>query len=191
MRDFKLIAAVLALALAGCAQRPAPAPARFQPSASIQELMLTIVDPSADALWDSVSSETGPNGVEEHQPRTEDEWRAVRRHALLLIEAGNLLMIEGRQVTHGDKALEDAHVPGILDARQVRQKIDADHAAFSTRALALHAAGTEALAAIDARNAQRLLAAGERIDHACEGCHAQYWYPDAEQPAWPAPLRPK
>jgi hypothetical protein len=178
------------LALAGCTKHPtpSPAPAPFRPSASIQELMQTIVDPAADALWESVGSETGANGVEEHQPRTDAEWLAVRRHALMLVEAGNLLMIEGRQVSHGSRALEDAHVPGILAPNQVRAAIDADRGAFAGRALALHAAGTEALVAIDARSPQRLLAAGERIDHACEGCHTQYWYPNAEQPKWPAPL---
>ena len=55
-------------------------------------------------------------------------------------------------------------MPGVLHARQVRQ-------------------------AIDARSAQRLLVAGERIDQACEACHVRYWYPDAEKPGWPAPLR--
>jgi hypothetical protein len=147
------------------------------------------LNPSADALWEAVSSETGPNGVEEYQPRTEQEWLAVRRHTLLLIEAGNLLLVENRDVSHGSGALEDAHVPGILDARQVRAAIDADRGAFSSHALALHTAGTEALAAVDARNPQRLLVAGEKIDHACEGCHSRYWYPNAEQPTWPAPPR--
>jgi hypothetical protein len=179
------------LLLAACSQPRVPeAPAQpFRATASIQELMQSIVDPAADAVWEAVSSETGPNGIEEHQPRSEEEWLAVRRHALTLVEASNLLLVHGRAVSHGDKALEDAHVPGILDARQVRQAIDADHGAFAAHALALHAAGSEALAAIDARNAQRLLVAGEKIDAACEACHMRYWYPNAEQPRWPAPLR--
>jgi len=188
MRTLCLITLCL---LAGCSRpglRPPPAPA-LQPTATIQELMQTIVDPSADAVWESVSSETGPNGIEEHQPRTDAEWQSVRGHAVRLTEGANLLLVEGRAVSHADAALEDAHVPGVLDARGVRQAIDADRGAFRTHALALHAAGQEALAAIDARDARRLLSAGERIDAACEACHLRYWYPNAEQPRWPAPLR--
>jgi hypothetical protein len=45
------------------------------------------------------------------------------------------------------------------------------------------------VAAIDARSPQRLLAAGEKLDAACERCHGAYWYSSAEQPAWPAPLK--
>jgi hypothetical protein len=176
--------------LAACSQPRAPDSHAqpFRPTASIQELMQTIVDPAADAVWEAVSSETGPHGIEEHQPRSEAEWLAVRRHALTLVEAGNLLLVPGRPVSHGGKPLEDAHVPGILDARQVAQAIDADRGAFAARVLDLHAAGSEALAAVDARDAQRLMRAGERIDAACEGCHMHYWYPNAEQPRWPAPL---
>ena len=186
----RLLVLPLAL-LAACSQSRAPEPIAqpFRPTASIQELMQTIIDPSADAVWDAVSSETGPQGIEEHQPRSEAEWLAVRRHALTLVEGSNLLLVPGRAVSHGGKGLEDAHVPGILDAREVGQAIAADRGAFAARALALHAAGSEALAAIDAHDAQRLMRAGERIDAACEGCHIRYWYPNAEQPRWPAPLR--
>lgn len=186
----------LLLLLAACGQTPPPASApvsaakpaaQFRPTASIQELMASIVDPAADAVWDAVSSETTKQGIVEHQPRTEAEWQAVRQHAITLLEASNLLVMEGRTVSHTLK-LEDAHVPGILTPPEVQKKIDADHAAFAQKAHALHDAGAEALAAIDAKNPQRLLAAGEKIDQACERCHMVYWYPNAEQPKWPAPL---
>jgi cytochrome c556 len=178
------------LLLAGCAQTAAPpaiAPAApFEPSASIQELMQAIVDPSADALWDSVSTEVGPNGTEERQPRTPEEWDTVRRYAIALSEAANLL-VQPRAVSHDGK-LEDAHVAGINDAAQVRTAIAADPAAFAAHARALHAAAREAVVAIDARDVQRLLDAGERIDAACEACHSRYWYPNDVKPVWPPKL---
>lgn len=159
-----------------------------EPQASVQELMADLIDPAADAVWEAVSSETGPNGIEEHYPRTAEEWNAVRRHALRIVEGANLLLVEGRQVSHG-KALEDADVPGISTAPQIQHAIDTNRAAFGAYARELHAAGSEVLAATVARNPQRLLAAGAKLDAACERCHAAYWYPNAEQqPAWPAPL---
>jgi hypothetical protein len=183
------VASVCAVLLAGCAQNAAPpAPtAPFQPSASIQELMQSIVDPSADALWDAISTEVGPNGTEEHQPRTAEEWETVRRYALALSEAANLL-VQPRVVSHHGK-LEDAHVEGINDAAQVKAAIDADPAAFAAHAQALHAAAREALAAIDTRNVKRLLDAGERVDAACEACHTRYWYPNDVKPVWPPKLK--
>lgn len=172
------------LLLAACT---AEQPTQFRPDASIQEVMASVVDPAADAIWEAVSSETTAQGVIEHQPRTDAEWLAVRHHAVTLAEAANLLLIEGRVVSHTNK-LEDAHVPGILTAPEVQKKINADRQLFATRAHDLQLAAREALAAIDAKHPQRLLAAGEKIDAACERCHMTYWYPNAEQPKWPAKL---
>ena len=42
-----------------------------------------------------------------------------------------------------------------------------------------------ALKAIDARDAEGLLAAGAGIQIACENCHARYWYPNAPPPPGP------
>src|SRR5688500_19713118 len=39
-------------------------------------------------------------GAEEKQPRTDEEWSEVRRHALILTESANLLLIEGRSEEH-------------------------------------------------------------------------------------------
>jgi hypothetical protein len=192
----KRIAPILAalLTLAACTRAPeqaSPAKTRLTPSASIQDLMVAIVDPSADALWESVSSETSAKGIEEKFPRTDQEWQAVRNHAIALQEAGNLLMMEGRAVTHGGKATEDAHVEGIFSPHQTRAAIDADPGRFHAAARGLQDAAGEALAAVDAKDPGKLLVAGGKLDQACEHCHSIYWYPNAKQPpaTWPAPLK--
>ncbi len=189
--------AVLALAvlvLTSCTRAPGQGTQvepPFQPSASIQDLMVAIVDPSADALWESVSSETSAKGIEEKFPRTDKEWQAVRNNAIALQEGANLLMMEGRAVTHGGKATEDAHVKGIFSPHETRKAIDADPARFHAAARGLQAAAGEALAAIDAKDPGKLLVAGGKLDQACEHCHSIYWYPNAKQPParWPAPLK--
>ncbi len=190
---FTLVLSAAATLLACTASPPQAIPQQppFKPSASIQDLMTAIVDPAADSLWDAVSSEVTSKGVEEKQPRTDQEWLAVRRHAVALLEAGNLLMVPGRPVTHAGKVTEDAHVDGVSSPQQIRHAIEASPAAYQVSALALHNAAAEALAAIDAKDAPRLLVAGERLDHACEQCHSAFWYPNAAQPPskWPAPLK--
>lgn len=94
------------IALASCtreARQPAPTP--LNTPASIQDLMTAMVDPAADTLWESVSSELTAKGIEEKQPHTDAEWLALRHQAILLQEAANLLLMPGRAVTHADSTL--------------------------------------------------------------------------------------
>jgi len=68
--------------------------------------MDSVVDPNADFLWDSVSSESSiEKGLVEKAPKTKEEWKEVRRHTVALMEAMNMLRIPGRAVAHaGDDA---------------------------------------------------------------------------------------
>ncbi|WP_395399328.1 cytochrome c [Pseudoduganella sp. UC29_106] len=140
---------------------------------------------------DSVSTEVTKLGVEEKRPHGDAEWRALRARAATLIEGAKLLAAQERPVTHGGKQVEDAHVAGVLKAHEVEQAIKSDRPGFQARARDLQQAAGEALAAIEARNADRLLLAGGQIDQACERCHQSFWYPSAEGPKakWPAPLK--
>jgi len=177
-------AAVLLVAAAGAQHEAAPL-------ASVQELMQAFIDPSADALWEAVSSEVTAEGTVEQQPRNDEEWHALRLHALRLAEGARLLGERGRAVAAPGRVLEDAHVAGILSAPQIQQAIERDPAAFAQRAAALQGSARDALAAIDARDVQRLLRVGQAIDHACESCHQAYWYPNDRRPGeWPARLEP-
>lgn len=159
-----------------------PAPAQESPfiaTATIRELMDSTVDPSADALWDSVAVIYSMSGEKERKPRTPEEWLAVRRHAITLIEATNLLVIEGRHAAPAGTQPGE----GELSPLQIDQRIAADRAAFVQFAHALHATATKALEAIDNRDSEALLQAGGDIDAACEACHVTYWYPNQKIPA--------
>ena len=163
-----------ATALAGCTQAPPPAaPSPYQTTASIRELMDAEVDPSADALWDAVVTTITVSGEDDKRPRTPEEWKAVRRSALTLIEATNLLVMPGRHIAPANMA----PVPGEPAASVLQQRLDANPAAFAGFAQALRATGLKALAAIDAQDAQKLFDVGGEIDEACEACHLVYWYP--------------
>ena len=159
----------------------------FIVTASIQEIMQSEVDPSADYLWESISFVSTADGFEQHQPRTEEEWLDVRHKAITLIEASNLLAMQGRHVVEEGKHLEDEGLEGNLTAAQIQQLIDADHSKFVTFAHGLHSAGTEVLAAIDNKDVDAFLEAGGTLDMACEACHVQYWYPNQVIPPVPDP----
>ena len=175
------------LALLGCAGvrrdtssalPPPTVPPPYAAVATIQELMLTQVDPSADFLWAAVASTSTAAGFEEKQPRTDDEWSAVRANALTLIEATNLLMVPGRRVASPGALTADADLPGIEPPERIQKAIDGDRAAFVRLADNLRATGLKALAAADRRDATALFDIGGEIDKACEQCHQKYWYPE-------------
>jgi len=172
-----LTAALGAAGLIACAQQappPAPAaPAPFYVKTTIRELMDAEVDPSADALWDAVAFNVTMKGATEQKPQTPEQWQAVRRSALTLIESTNLLIMDGRQIAPPDTPV----APGELDPASLQRKLDSSRARFTGFAQALRAVSLKALDAIDARDPQRLFDVGGEIDQVCEACHLVYWYP--------------
>jgi hypothetical protein len=91
----------MALVLAACGQSqepaaPAPAAAAppFHTTLTTKQLMSWIIDPNAAAIWNSVGSITTERDREKH-PQTDEEWSTYRNAAAMLIESGNLLMLDG------------------------------------------------------------------------------------------------
>jgi hypothetical protein len=158
------------------AAKPAEtAAAEFRTTATIKDIMDSVVDPSADYLWESVATIVTKKGTEERRPRTDEDWKQVRRRAIAMIEGTNLLIMDGRLVA---KPGEKSENPGIeLGPEEIKAVIDSDRASFIKFAHGLHDAGVKALAAIDKKDADALSDAGETIDEACEQCHLKYWYP--------------
>lgn len=155
----------------------------FQPTASIQEIMNSIVDTNADEVWNSVATIATKEGVEERSPKTDEEWLKVRRHAITLLEASNLLIVEGRRVAHPGSSTSS--VPAEASAEKIQEDINTHRAEFIAHANALHSATKEAIAAIDAKNTEELVRTGGKIDQACESCHARFWYPGEKLPVFP------
>jgi hypothetical protein len=158
---------------------PPGEPGQFRLLASIRELMDSEVDPAADFLWASVASISTRAGLEERQPRTDEEWLEVRRHAVTLSEAPNLLIMKGRRVSA-------TYVPsagaGELDSNDVQKKIDENPQAFVALAQNLQDAAVKTLAAVDAKDPVALFELGGTIDEACEACHVTFWYPNQVLP---------
>ena len=173
--------AVLLVVVTACNRTPPPPAPLLRPEATIKDIMDSIVDPSADALWKSVATVSDAKGIEDREPRTDEEWAMVRRDAIRLIEATNLLVIEGRHVARPGEKAEN---PGVeLEPEKMEKLINDDRQAFIELAHGLQDSALPALKAIDARNADALLLAGAGIERACESCHLKYWYPDTAEAA--------
>jgi hypothetical protein len=137
-----LVAAVTGAACGG------PPPPPYKPVADVKQLMQGIVDPASDVVWESVATIFTKDGVEERRPRTKQQWENVRNHAMMLAEAGNLLMMPPR-AKDGDQWMK--------------------------RAQELVDTATIALRAAESQNVEQLLQIGGVIDEACENCHKKYW----------------
>ena len=148
---------------------------RFQVTATVEEVMRSIIDPAADAVWDSVVIVSNESGIQTTQPETDKDWLTLRRHAITLVEASNLLLMDGRAVAAPESRSE---LPGIdLEPDEIEALLAADRTTWSALVSELHESGIQVLNAVDTQDVDALLVAGDRLDLACENCHATYWYP--------------
>jgi hypothetical protein len=169
-----LLASVL-VSVSACT-RPPPAEPELARTATIKDIMDAMVDPSADFLFDSVAMISDERGITEKAPHTEEEWQEVRRRAVQLLEAPNLLIMKGRKVAQPGEQSKNPDIE--LQPEQIQALIDGDRLRFIERAHTLQDAAMMALKASDARDKDQLFKACERLDKACENCHLYYWYPN-------------
>jgi hypothetical protein len=146
---------------------------------SIKELMESIIDPSADVLWDAVKTVVDQEGVHESVPKTDAEWLEVRHAAVRIIEGGNLLLMPGRAAAPAGSVSE---VPGVeLEPAQIAALVRKKRKSFDGFARGLRGLGLEALQAIDKKDPMLLSEIGGRMQDQCENCHQTFWYPMGKQ----------
>jgi hypothetical protein len=150
-----------AVLLAGCAapsEPPAPETAAappvessaspsfgIEPQVSINAVMVGLVVHAAHHIWDL--------GREGAAPESENDWVEVEHHAIQLAAGASWIATGGA---------------GEPDAGWVRQL------PWSEYATQVNNGATAALEAARARNLESVLAAGDRIIEACEGCHREF-----------------
>lgn len=85
--------------------------------------------------------------VSSEPPKNDAEWKRLRNNALILAESGNLLMMGSPAE---DKDIWMKYSRALVDA------------------------GTVALKAVEAKNVDDLIQAGDPILAACQGCHDRF-----------------
>ncbi len=178
MRSTALVIA-LALVVAGACSSAEPAATGLARSATIKDIMDSMVDPSGDFIFESVAEIADERGITHKAPHTDEEWKQVRRHALVLLEAPNLLVMEGRRVAQPHERSENPRVE--LQPEDIQKLVDADRPSFVRRARKLQDGAALVLKAVDGKDTTALFHAIESIDRACEGCHLRYWYPNDQR----------
>ena len=178
MRAYVSLFAAGVLMLSGCGsgQQSKPETAaipELRMNATIRDIMDAFIDPAADHIWDAVSITVTAKGREEKHPRTDDEWKELRRRAIQIMEGANLLLIPGRHVARpGEKVDPRVAIP----PEEIEALINQDRATFTKMAYDLYDSVVPVLQAIEAKDKDKLLEVSDRIDQACETCHIKYWY---------------
>lgn len=186
MRSYSklLLTIVSMLACISCSKNQ-PA---YRTEATVREVMDSMLEPNADFLWDAVSTRSTKDGVIEKAPRTDEDWKELREHAISLREATNVIQIPNRNVA---KAGEKAGDPRIeLTPELIQTMIESDRTTWANHAHELYDAVGIYLKGIDAKNVDAITDAGGDIDKACEDCHRRYWYPN-ENKGQSGSVRPK
>jgi hypothetical protein len=179
-----------AAAAASCeARQPEPAaPTAATPtyttSTTIKDIMLHVVDPAGDLVWDSVATVVDKQGLHETVPISDEDWFKVRSGVITLIEASNLLIVPGRAMARpGEKSI----APGVeLEPAEMEVLVNKDREGWNRRAKDLHDISLKVLAVVEKKDAQALFDIGEDLDKACENCHRAYWYPNEKIPDFPS-----
>ena len=109
----------------------------FRRVGTISELMVDIIYPLSDEFF----------YIMREPPDTEYEWTLLRRSALTLAEAGNLLMMPGRAIPEEDWT---AHAKRLVEV------------------------GTRAYEATRANDLEAIVALSPDLEASCRACHEQY-----------------
>ncbi len=176
-----LIAMSIALTSVSCAseENAEPVPT-FRITAPTEDIMRYMIDPSADAVWDAVVTVVTEEGIVSTVPETDEDWAELRRHAVILVESPNLLLMEGRRVAAVGSRSE---LPGVdLEPEEIEALLAEDSESWIRLVGELQLTGLLVLSAIDSQDVDELLVAGNQLDLACESCHIRYWYPSLAGP---------
>jgi hypothetical protein len=146
-----LIVAIIGLSLTACAEQESEdtvvSDGAFNTSLSVAEVMLSVLEPASDTLWDNAGWVESAAGYEELYPTTDEGWAFVRAQAAVVAESGNLLALPGR--AEDDDAWM-IYSDGIVNA------------------------GLMAMRAAEERNEEDFFQAGAQLYSVCTACHQAY-----------------
>lgn len=163
---------VLILCALCCACAPPEQEAAGAAAPSVEDLMTNVVMPNADNIWTAVSYVATADGVTETQPETAEDWEALRASANALLDAAAALSDTNREIGEVDPSTTDyQYTPDeIVDLLAENPEPWQEYLREMQETTQL------TLQAIELKDLVGLQDFGARINAACEGCHAEYWY---------------
>jgi hypothetical protein len=130
-------------------------------------------------IFDAVGTDVTDKGVEEREPRTDEDWARVRQGAMIVAEAANLLKVPRKPAPDGytfDPALRGPNAPELAPD-DIAARIAANRGVWNGMADGLRREAMKVIEIVDARDTQKLFQAGSDLDAVCETCHLEFFYP--------------
>jgi len=177
-------ACALGLHVSACSRKdPPPQPhasalwGDFKAVVSVKELMKYMIDPVADNIFNAVGSVMTKDGIEEREPKNDEDWDRIQVGAVSLAEGAYLLKVPRAFAPPGD--LNNSAGPNAveLSPEQILAKVQRDPVEWNARIETLRNASLAVMDIVKKRDVNGLWDAGEILDQACEACHRSYWYP--------------
>jgi hypothetical protein len=144
---------------------------------SVRDIMESLVEPSADKIFDSVAIDVNETGIHEQKPETAEQWEELEHAAITLGEAVNLIKMLGRPMAPKGEMNTDPEGPELAPA-VIAAKVNRTRALWNKHANHLQDLAVKALKIVEKKDTQALFDLGGDLDQACENCHLEYWYPD-------------
>ena len=119
----------------------------LDPRRLYKTLMATVMEPAAEVYWDAVGVIVDEHGEQHIEPKTMEEWDAVRNAAYVVAESGNLLMMPTRAKDGGE---------------------------WMAASRLMIEAAQKAIRAAEARDKDAVFDVGAEMYDSCTNCHAKY-----------------
>jgi len=139
--------------------------------------MKYMIDPVADHIFNAVGSVMTKDGVEEREPKSDEDWDRVQVGAVSLAEGAYLLKVPRPWTPPGDVNNSTGPNPPELSPTQMQAKLEKDPVFWEAKIQALRNAALEVVEIAKKKDTSALFSASADLDEACEACHLEYWYP--------------
>jgi len=147
----------------------------------VQQVMKEVVAPQANFLWDVGNRAMDDNGDADASRVSAADWSKLMSSGRAMKDAATKMAAATKVIVAapGTK-VQDEGASGSLTAAQIQKHVDADRQGFTERSRELAVVSDEFLAAAEAKDAAKLVAASGRLDQVCEACHVKFWYPEQD-----------
>jgi hypothetical protein len=156
-------------------KRAAASPSTVRPDATIEEIMAMMVVPTSKVVFEAVSTETVQGKETQKEPHTDAEWAAVKENALKMVEASNLIAMDGRHVARNMNAKGKE---GELGPKEIEALLAKHRPEWNKFAREFGDVASTAARAAARKDVDGVFGAAGDLDTACENCHQTFWYPE-------------
>ncbi len=181
------------LLLAGCQKKEAAVPAAH----TINDTMRQIMEPNAEAIWDTMSKAYNDKGdALDASKLSEADWQKIADSSAKMRDRAQELIdhVKDVQVTAngvpilGEQAVGQVGPAGkdwdAVDPRTIQGRIAAKPDLFVEKARILLDASKKLNRAGTTKDVALLYSVGSEMDEVCDGCHEPFWGTD-EPPPFP------